>query len=81
MPNKTLTFKMDILPDSDGDFNLGSIAKKWIINGYTLTEACAKNITDNTTSTAPSSSDTNLITGRTLYNAIASTSEINALFV
>lgn len=38
-------------------------------NGYTLAAACAKGVTDNTTETAISSSDTNLITGRTLYNA------------
>ena len=37
-------------------------------------------ITDHTTATAPDSTDTNLITGRTLYNAIASTAEIEAMF-
>ena len=38
-------------------------------NGYTLGAACAKGVTDNTSATAVTSSDTNLITGRTLYNA------------
>ena len=50
------------------------------VNGYTLNSASEKSVTDNTSSVAPSSTDTNLITGRTLYNAIASTSEIDALF-
>lgn len=50
------------------------------VNGYTLNAASAKGVTDNTSSVAPSSTDTNLITGRTLYNAIASTSEVDALF-
>jgi hypothetical protein len=49
-------------------------------NGYTLAAACAKGVTDNSSATAPSSTDTNLITGRTLYNAIASTTEIDGLF-
>ena len=38
-------------------------------NGYTLGAACAKGVTDNSSSTAVTSSDTNLITGRTLYYA------------
>ena len=36
---------------------------------YTLGAACAKGVTDNSTATAVTSSDTNLITARTLYNA------------
>lgn len=36
---------------------------------YTLGAACAKGVTDNSSSTAVTSSDTNLITGRTLYYA------------
>lgn len=40
------------------------------VNGYTLAAAAAKGVTDNSTSTAASSSDTNLITGRTLYYAL-----------
>jgi hypothetical protein len=50
------------------------------VDGYTLAAASAKSVTDNTTSTAPSSSDQNLITGRTLYNAIASDVEVDNLF-
>ena len=38
-------------------------------NGYTLADACAKGVTDNSSATAVTSSDTNLITGRTLYYA------------
>lgn len=36
---------------------------------YTLGTACAKGVTDNSSATAVTSSDTNLITGRTLYYA------------
>ena len=36
---------------------------------YTLGAACAKGVTDNSSATAVTSSDTNLITGRTLYYA------------
>ena len=36
-------------------------------NSYTLGAACAKGVTDNTSSAAVTSSDTNLITGRTLH--------------
>ena len=45
-----------------------------------LGSAASKDVTDNTSAAAPSSTDTNLITGRTLYNAIASNAEIDALF-
>ena len=40
-----------------------------VSNTYTLGAACAKGVTDNSSSTAVTSSDTNLITGRTLYYA------------
>ena len=80
MPNKTKTFRTDILPYSSGDFNLGDSTHQWKVNGLTIADAAEKSVTDNTTSTAPSSTDVNLITGRTLYNAIASAAEIDALF-
>lgn len=80
MPNKTLTFKTDILPYSSEGYNIGDSTNKWKVNGYVVSAAAEKNVTDNTTPTAPNSSDQNLITGRTLYNAIASESEIDALF-
>ena len=38
------------------------------INGYTLGAASAKGVTDNSSATAVTSADTNLITARTLYN-------------
>lgn len=40
-------------------------------NGYTLAAACAKGVTDNSSSADVTSSDTNLITGRTLYYQLA----------
>lgn len=33
MPNKTITFGADLLPNSDLDFNLGDSTHKWKING------------------------------------------------
>lgn len=38
-----------------------------VSSSYTLGEACAKGVTDNSSSAAVTSSDTNLITGRTLH--------------
>lgn len=40
-----------------------------VSESYTLGAACAKGVTDNSSATAVTSSDTNLITGRTLYYA------------
>ena len=40
-------------------------------NGYTLAAACAKGVTDNSSNADVTSSDTNLITGRTLYYQLA----------
>lgn len=57
-----------------------SLYKIGITDQGHIASAEAVGITDVTTATAPSSSDTNLITGRTLYNAIASTAEIEAMF-
>ena len=50
------------------------------VDGFKLAAASAKNVTDNTISTAPNVNDTNLITGRTLYNSITSSNEIDSLF-
>ena len=41
------------------------------INGYTLAAAAAKGVTDNSSNADVTSSDTNLITGRTLYYQLA----------
>ena len=70
MANKEWNMGVDLLPKTSNSFNIGSSSKKWVFNGYTLADACAKGVTDNTSSTAPSSSDTNLVTGRTLYYAL-----------
>lgn len=59
---------------------VSSLYKITVTNQGHIGSAVAVGITDNTTSSAPSSTDSNVITGRTLYNAIASTSEIDALF-
>lgn len=48
-----------------------SITKSQISDFPTLGTAAAKGVTDNTSSTAVTSSDTNLITGRTLYYHLA----------
>ena len=46
----------------------GTTSKTLTVGGdYTLGAACAKSVTDNSSSAAVTSSDTNLITGRTLY--------------
>ena len=48
----------------------GTTSKTLTVNNtYTLGAACAKGVTDNSSATAVTSSDTNLITGRTLYYA------------
>ena len=69
MSNKTWTMSVDLLPSTTNAYNIGSAEKKWTVNGYTLGAACAKGVTDNSSSTDVTSTDTNLITGRTLYNA------------
>jgi len=48
----------------------GTTSKTLTVNEtYTLGAACEKGVTDNSSATAVTSSDTNLITGRTLYYA------------
>ena len=44
MPNKALTFKTDILPYSDRNFNLGNLSVKWKVNGYVVSSASEKNV-------------------------------------
>ena len=87
MANKTWDLGVDLLPKSGATQKLGSSSRKWVVNGYTLGDACAKGVTDNTTSTAANSSDQNLITGRTLYHALEhagisaiTNAQIDALF-
>ena len=65
--NRTYT-----LPNASGTLVLDTASQALTnktYNGYTLGAACAKGVTDNTSATAVTSSDTNLITGRTLYYA------------
>jgi len=51
--------------------NTKSLVTGGTVDGYTLAAASAKGVTDNTTNTDVTSSDTNLITGRTLYYQLA----------
>ncbi len=87
MPNKVWNMNTDLLPGTNNGFNLGNASKKWVVNGYSLGDACAHGVTDNTSSTAASSSDENLITGRSLYYALENAgvaaitnAQIDALF-
>ena len=61
MPNKAWNMGVDMIPSTTNNFNLGTTQKKWVVNGYTLNDACGKSVdtslTDETTSTnVPSSS-------------------------
>lgn len=67
--------------------NVGSFKVSEIVDFPTLGAAAAKGVTDNTTTTAASSTDENLVTGRTLYYALqalgmeeATDADIDALF-
>lgn len=67
--NRTYTF-----PDAGGTVVLNNATQALTnktYNGYTLDAACAKGVTDNTSNTDVTSSDTNLITARTLYYQLA----------
>ncbi len=44
MPNKTMDFEVDILPEENGAYNLGTANKKWIVNGYELNDAVEKGV-------------------------------------
>jgi len=54
---------------STGEVKVKKLTIADTVNGYKLAAASAKGVTDNSSSTAISSSDTNLITARTLYYA------------
>ena len=61
MSNKTWDMGVDIIPSTTESYNLGSSQKKWVVNGYSLKDACGKGVdsslTDSTTSTdVPTSS-------------------------
>lgn len=61
MPNKTWDMGVDVIPSTTDTYNLGTAQKKWVVNGYTLGDACGKGVdsslSDSTTSTAvPTSS-------------------------
>ena len=77
---KTITSLSQANGNVSAAFGDISITKSQVSDFPTLGAAAAKGVTDKTSAAAPSSTDTNLITGRTLYYAIASTSEIDALF-
>ena len=61
MSNKVWDMGVDMIPPTTDAYNLGTSQKKWVVNGYTLKDACAKGVdsslTDETTSTdVPTSS-------------------------
>ena len=60
---------LTLSPQTTGFKISGGTTSKTLTVGsdYTLGAACAKGVTDNSSSTAVTSSDTNLITGRTLH--------------
>ena len=66
---KTLTAFSQTDGKVNATFGNISITKSQVSDFPTLGAAAAKGVTDNSASTAVSSSDTNLITGRTLYYA------------
>lgn len=82
MPNKTWDMGVDVIPSTTGNFNLGTAQKKWVVNGYTLDDACAKKVdsslTDSTTSTnVPSSSAVvNYVKGKSVSVSVGSESLI-----
>jgi len=56
MPNKAITFKMDVLPNTGSTYNLGDSTKKWLVNGYVVNEASAKEV-DSSISAASTSAN------------------------
>ena len=61
MSNKTWNMSVDMLPSTTDTYNIGNASKKWVVNGYSLGDACEKSVdsslTDETTSTdVPTSS-------------------------
>lgn len=59
MPNNTLSFEVDVLPNTDATYNLGSENKRWKLNGKTVGGAVEKNVD---TSISAGSSSANLPT-------------------
>lgn len=55
MPNNKWDMGVDLIPATDDTYNLGDSTHKWIINGFELDDACAKDvdssISDGSTST------------------------------
>ena len=70
MSNNVWNMGVDLIPRGNNQHLGSKTGNKWTVNGYVLAEACEKSITDNAVSTAADSTDTNLITGRTLYYAL-----------
>jgi len=44
MPNNSLSFGVDVLPNTTGTYNLGNESKQWKVNGKTLGDACEKGV-------------------------------------
>ena len=59
MPNKHWDMETDMIPETTDTYNLGTSQKKWIVNGYELNDACAKEVD---TSIEDESESTNLPT-------------------
>lgn len=71
---------LTLTPNATGFSISGGTTSKTLTvsNSYTLGAACAKGVTDNTSNTDVTNSDTNLITGRTLYYQLAKKGYITA---
>ena len=57
--NKSLTFEVDILPDTTATYNLGNASKQWKLNGKTPGDAIEKDVDS---SIADASTSSNLPT-------------------
>lgn len=68
MPNKTMNFEVDVLPATDATYNLGNSQKKWVINGYNISDASAKGVD---TSISVGSTSTNLPTSQAVASYVA----------
>ena len=67
MPNNHWNMQVDLLPETTDTFNLGSSQKKWIVNGYDLSDACEKDVD---TSISKQSASTNLPTSKAVADLV-----------
>ena len=72
MSDKTMTFEVDLVPNTTETLNLGSSSKKWKINGVTPGSALEKNVD----SSISSASSTNLPTSAAVASYVADAKEI-----